>query len=113
MSSGDVTQGKRLPDATWTHTERETGVTTPGYGWDAFYEKTPGTFMKVSGVPNAVGGRWMVISPNGLMGTIRDDVHTVTEHDDETITVSPSILINAGAAGEWHGFLEHGVWREA
>lgn len=36
--------------------------------------------------------------------------HTVTEHDDGTITVSPSILISG--AGDWHGFLERGVWRE-
>lgn len=37
--------------------------------------------------------------------------HTVTEHDDGTITVSPSILIQT-VVGDWHGFLERGVWRE-
>lgn len=40
--------------------------------------------------------------------------HTVTEHEDGTITVAPSILCSDGAAGHsWHGFLECGVWRVA
>lgn len=42
--------------------------------------------------------------------------HTITEHDDGTITVSPSILIDSSWAGEpiqWHGWLERGVWRVA
>lgn len=39
--------------------------------------------------------------------------HQVTEHGDGTITVSPSILVDDGAAGHrWHGFLEKGMWRE-
>ncbi|MGE0456386.1 MAG: hypothetical protein AB7I13_00020 [Vicinamibacterales bacterium] len=36
--------------------------------------------------------------------------HDVVEHEDGTITVSPSILIKAHDA-EWHGYLERGVWR--
>jgi hypothetical protein len=38
--------------------------------------------------------------------------HEVVEHEDGTITVSPSILMygrNGGA--DWHGYLERGVWR--
>lgn len=42
--------------------------------------------------------------------------HTVVEHDDGTITVSPSILIYGGKGegpeATWHGYLEHGVWRK-
>jgi hypothetical protein len=38
--------------------------------------------------------------------------HTVTENEDGTITVSPSILTWDGKGNEWHGFLERGVWRE-
>lgn len=35
------------------------------------------------------------------------------EHEDGTITVSPSILAHEAAdAAEWHGYLERGVWRE-
>jgi hypothetical protein len=39
--------------------------------------------------------------------------HTVTEHEDGTITVSPSTLVQQPNAEppQWHGFLERGVWR--
>lgn len=39
--------------------------------------------------------------------------HTVTEHEDGTITVSPSILCGDRDRRQWHGFLERGVWRDA
>lgn len=35
----------------------------------------------------------------------------LVEHDDGTITVSPSIH-DVGTPNGWHGFLERGVWRE-
>lgn len=58
---------------------------------------------------------WMGMTPNGHVADLRN--HTVTEHDDGTITVSPSILVSSphnGKSGElWHGFLERGVWRSA
>jgi hypothetical protein len=42
--------------------------------------------------------------------------HKVTEHEDGTITASPSILITipglSTGPATWHGFLEKGVWRE-
>lgn len=39
--------------------------------------------------------------------------HQVVEHEDGTITVSPSILCSGGPKeASWHGFLERGVWRE-
>ncbi len=38
--------------------------------------------------------------------------HDVTEHEDGTITVSPSILCDMGNGHVWHGYLERGVWRE-
>lgn len=50
-------------------------------------------------------GLWWVRPPRGHMGTL--DGHEVTEHENGTITVSPSIL-----SSEYHGFLERGVWRE-
>ncbi len=40
--------------------------------------------------------------------------HVVTEHEDGTVTVSPSILIgkhDENGLKEWHGYLERGVWR--
>lgn len=44
--------------------------------------------------------------------------HDVTEHEDGTITVSPSIRLSimSDVYGEllevWHGYLERGIWRE-
>ena len=42
--------------------------------------------------------------------------HSVVEHEDGTITVSPSILHHGHDAKNnvvhWHGFLERGIWRE-
>ena len=38
--------------------------------------------------------------------------YEVTEHEDGTITVSPSILIEQPPIGTWHGYLRRGVWEE-
>ena len=54
-------------------------------------------------------GDWYGIAPNGLYTALA--AHQVTEHEDRTITVSPSILVRNSSA-VWHGFLERGVWRE-
>jgi hypothetical protein len=57
--------------------------------------------------------RWWIMTPSGFIGNL--SLHTVTEHEDGTITVSPSILVTQPMGGEkrqWHGFLERGVWRE-
>jgi hypothetical protein len=56
------------------------------------------------------GSTWFAITPNGHLGNLAG--HTVTEHEDGTITVSPSILVSTTKNVElWHGFLERGVWR--
>jgi hypothetical protein len=58
-------------------------------------------------------GRWYCVPPNepDLIGNLSN--HTVTEHEDGTITVSPSILITLKHKGlEWHGYIVRGVWRE-
>lgn len=40
--------------------------------------------------------------------------HQITEHDDGTISVSPSILQSYGDREEiWHGYLTKGIWRRA
>lgn len=56
---------------------------------------------------------WQGCTPNGMYVNLRN--HEVVEHEDGTITVSPSILATqARASGkkEWHGYLERGIWRE-
>ncbi len=64
-------------------------------------------------------GLWYCVPPGkdpfGWLGTLGDGQgnkgHKVTEHEDGTITASPSILITTHE-GTWHGYLEKGVWRE-
>lgn len=52
-------------------------------------------------------GAWYLYLPGGGVGNLTN--HDVTEHDDGTITVSPSILVEAGR-GRRHGFLRRGRW---
>jgi hypothetical protein len=54
---------------------------------------------------------WYACTPNGHLGNL--GAHDVTEHDDGTITVSPSIRVSDGTGELWHGYLERGVWRLA
>lgn len=70
-------------------------------------------------------GVWYAATPNGHMANLSG--HTVEEHEDGTITVSRSIRVfqlgpfsqtSRGPERDkevelWHGFLEHGVWRDA
>lgn len=77
--------GQRLPDGF------DDGLPPAG----AFYRDAQGT--------------WTAMTPNELLANLK--AHDVSEHDDGTITVSPSILVTVHAA-TWHGFLERGVWRE-
>ena len=73
---------------------------------------TPGDYQKITDHPHPeVAGTWYVCTPDGRVGWLKN--HTVVEHEDGTITASPSILVSAGGReGSWHGYLEHGVWRE-
>ncbi len=56
---------------------------------------------------------WYARPPGHHAGSLKN--HDVTEHEDGTITVSPSILITGHVDDckvEWHGYLERGVWRQ-
>lgn len=58
-------------------------------------------------------GQWQCCPPGQphLFGNLSS--HDVIEHEDGTITVSPSILITQEWRNlQWHGYLERGVWRE-
>jgi len=61
-------------------------------------------------------GDWHANAPGNHYGNLKN--HTVTELEDGTITVAPSILITyqhpttKQDVVEWHGYLEKGVWRE-
>jgi hypothetical protein len=76
-----------------------------------FQALEPGDYMHTSEVtlywpPGAAVGPWAAHADK-----------KITEHDDGTITVMPSILCTyakqrPGMPGAWHGFLVGGVWRE-
>ena len=93
MAAGDVTQGRRVPDG-----ERWYGEDSP---------VGPGSYGRV-----LVDGEWewRCRTPSGYGGRLSQ--HDVVEHEDGTITVSPSILVEYPPEGNWHGYLECGVWRE-
>lgn len=51
---------------------------------------------------------WVVRTPNGHYGGL--GAHDVTENDDGTITVSPSILVSDNTGELYHGWLVNGEW---
>jgi len=61
-------------------------------------------------------GEWEICTPNGRRG-LASEGHVVTEHEDGTISVVPSLLIDPLDLGTlkrpgWHGWLERGEFRE-
>jgi hypothetical protein len=88
--------------------------------WEEFFEDggEPGTWFKASDITNPEEPRtcWHTIPPCGHIGFLHSENHHVTEHDDGTITVDPSIWCHSGGESHnercWHGFLRKGVWRE-
>jgi hypothetical protein len=57
-------------------------------------------------------GTWWICPPRTGFPLSRLTNHQVDEHEDGTITVSPSILSHGHDDKTWHGYLERGVWRE-
>lgn len=66
----------------------------------------PGWVKVPEGAPaHRLGARWFVRCMVGcVVGRLTEGVHTVTEHDDGTITVDPSLVMWNG----WHGWLRRG-----
>lgn len=71
--------------------------------WDANPQWQPGDY-------GMMFGQWYACTPSNLLASLLN--HEVVEHEDHTITVSPSILVTARTRS-WHGYLERGIWREA
>lgn len=75
-------------------------------GWPAGVA-LPGDYCKVpDGQHPGETGVWYAMAPNGHAGALVPSIHQVVEHEDATITVTPSIVMPAG----WHGHLTRGVW---
>jgi len=51
---------------------------------------------------------WMMHFPPYTLGNLSK--HTVTEHEDRTISVAPSIKVTNPQGTHRHGFLRRGVW---
>ena len=84
MSAGDITQGVRRADDT------------------APWDLEPGDYCL------HYGQVWVKL-PNGVGPSNLANWNPI-EHEDGTITLSPSILDRGGSG--WHGYLERGIWRE-
>lgn len=54
---------------------------------------------------------WEVTAPDGSCGSLDPNIHAVVEHEDGTITVTPSLDFSKRKPGAWHGFLTRGVFR--
>lgn len=94
--------GERLPDVRRDRPD----------GWDAWQVDgavvaPPGAYMKVLR-ENGQTWCWYVRAPNGDVASIGFQNHRVEEHDDGTITASPSLVFPTG--GCFHGWLRRGVW---
>jgi hypothetical protein len=91
MVAGDTLQGRRISLRQFYSDSRQPGDYC-------------GPIRKEEGPENA----WYICDPAGRIGGLYK--HTVTEHDDGTISVDPSI---DDPPDGWHGYLKRGVWRQA
>lgn len=57
-------------------------------------------------------GVWWAKVPVPGFSTAALSDHEVVEHEDGTISVLPSILMEREDGRSWHGYLTGGVWRE-
>lgn len=88
------------------------------YGGRRLFLVPPQYRFKPCEYGRAEDGRWHGCTPNGYACNL--GAHEIVEHADGTITAAPSIRVTIPAVIDgpperelWHGFLEHGVWREA
>jgi hypothetical protein len=93
MAAGDTMQGRRVDF--W-----------PGWPGGVEGPAEAGDYCCVPPGVDHRGNVWYAVDPSGGAGAIV--THTVVVNDDRSITCSPSLVMPSG----WHGFLEHGVWRE-
>lgn len=72
----------------------------------------PGAYGRATNprVVNCGAGDWQVTTPDGHVGRLAPAIHTVVEHEDGTITVTPSIDMSQRTPGAYHGWLRAGVW---
>ncbi len=77
-------------------------------------DRRDGSIFEIGEYGRASDNSWCACAPDGNGCNL--SAHDVVEHEDDTITVSPSILVSGGdpanyPAPSWHGYLERDVWR--
>lgn len=77
-----------------------------GFGQPGDYGRHQRTLAQVHGCEDQL--YWNVVAPDGSSCKLNPTVHRVIEHDDNSITVEPSIV-----TATWHGWLHRGLWSEA
>lgn len=107
-------RGRRLPDCA---VDRMPNDRRPGDYWKLLVadEQNIERPMKVQYDNKLTLECWRVVTPLGQVGTLTK--HTVREHADGTISVRPKDGSSNSIAvtdhrGVWHGYIEHGEWRE-
>jgi hypothetical protein len=72
---------------------------------------THGAVYRSERAPRQEGevAHWWLVSPVMDSGRLSPH-HTVTEHEDGTITVDPSVCFDGPGKSGFHGFLKAGVW---
>lgn len=84
----------------------------PGFagGFGGVTRGEAGDYCKVPpGIDPREDDAWYIIDPANRVGAILPSLHRIEEHEDGTITVSPSL----DCPGGWHGWLKAGVWSDA
>ena len=71
------------------------------------FELSPGEYVFHEGY-NAWVYRLPTSEDHKLFGNL--GAHEIIEHEDKTITVSPSILVTTHDGKRWHGYLRRGIW---
>lgn len=58
--------------------------------------------------PKSKEGLWLLRASNGDWASGSSSSHTIEEHEDGTVSFTPSIKFNTGQ--RWHGYLKRGEW---
>jgi hypothetical protein len=85
-------------------------MSTPVKGERASPNEDGQLLLKEGQYGKGTDGIWYARPPDNHMGSLAG--HAVVEHEDGTITASPSILITDWRCGQWHGYLRRGVWTQ-
>lgn len=113
MAAGDTAQGRRREDVQLGYLPEDPQL---GDYWK--YVQPDGEPLHSSEPSNLTGTVWGIRPPLSGFSIATLTKHTVREHDDGTISVRPddgssnSIKVISPHHGEWHGYVERGVWRE-